>query len=427
MNDSAILLLKRKITLASMAAILAAVAALIIAINYVNYRQTMANLHDVMEEIAASTDGDRNKGEREMVGEKNDEFMHHGGRQSADVQYGSRFFFVILGSDGTVFVKNKGNEALTDEEATSLAERVGQGGPREGVLDDYLYSVETMDDGDGVRILFLDCTTETQSLRQLLTISIIVGAVAFLIASGFVFHFAGLAVRPLEESTRKQKRFVADASHELKTPLSVIATNMDILEVDLEDQPDELEWVDSTNRQVQNMRDLVNDLIALSKMEEGEIDLVFSDVSLSDVADECVYTFRAVAHAQGKNLTASIDEDLHTRGDEPSIRQLMTILIDNAVKYATGDGIVWVALRREGKQAVFETRNAWARNVDPKELDSLFDRFVRGDSSRDRSGGTSGHGLGLSIARVIAERNHAKLEASEDDHGCIVFRATFKA
>jgi signal transduction histidine kinase len=232
-------------------------------------------------------------------------------------------------------------------------------------------------------------------------------------------------MRPLEESARKQKQFVADAGHEFKTPLSVIATNMDILEMDLANQPEELEWIDSTNRQVDSMKVLVNDLITLSKMEEQEVDLVHTEVSLSDLAFESVLTFSQLAYTQGKEIVSSIDEGVCVRGDEPAIRQLMAILVDNAIKYATGDGVVQVEVRQEAHKATFLTRNDWDHGVPPERLSSLFDRFVRAEQSRDRSGGAGGYGLGLSIARAIADKNGARLEAIEDDDGRIVFRATW--
>lgn len=350
--------------------------------------------------------------------------MMRGARKSARTQYGGRFFCVMVASDGNVLVKEKGNGELTNDDATELAERVLASGKTEGYLDDYKFVVEDL--GEWRRVLFLDCTMELQSLAQLLGISLAVGGCAFVVAALFAFRFSGVAVRPLEESALKQKRFVADAGHELKTPLSVISTNMDILEVDLADRPEEQEWIDSTNRQVQNMQRLVNDLITLSKMEEGVADMVLTEVSLSDVAYECALTFGQLARSQGKELVCAIDEGVCTKGDEPAIRQLMSILIDNAIKYATGDNVVHIEVKRDDRSAVFLTRNDWEHNVDPRELDSLFDRFVRGSESRDRSGGASGYGLGLSIARAIAQKSSAKLDVHEDPNGKIVFRVAFK-
>lgn len=440
MSDTEIRRLRGKVILVSLIAVFLSLAALIFAINYAHYQQVDASLLAAMEEIGNNLDVGRGE-----VGQGSDQQIHgqgravadaegagegaggvhvgHGDRKSAKTQYASRFFCVFVGADGNMFVKAKGNSELTNEYACDLARQAIDLGRAEGHLDDYRYAVQKTD--DLTRVLFLDCTTDIQALNQLLVVSLAVGGCAFAIAALFVVRFSGLAVRPLEESARKQKRFVADAGHELKTPLSVIATNMDILEVDLADQPEEQEWIESTNRQVSNMRRLVDDLIVLSKLDEHEADLVLVEVSLTDLAHECVLTFEQLARANGKELVASIEEGVSVRADEPAIRQLMQILADNAIKYATGDGTILVEVTRKGRGAVFATRNHWDHGVDSRELSSLFDRFVRGEQSRDRSGGASGYGLGLSIARTIANRNGARLDVSEDDEGRIVFRVVF--
>lgn len=440
MSDSVIRHLRHKIVAVSMAALLASLAAMIFAINYAHYLQVDASLRNAMSEIANNVDAKRNdehSGDMQLHGNVMDQSnadasstdavnvgqMAHANRKSARTQYANRFCYVMVASDGSMDVRAKGNEELQNDYICDLAQRALDSDRSEGFLDDYKYAVEKTD--DQTRILFLDCTTDLQSLRQLLVVSLAVGGCAFLIASLCVFRISGLVVRPLEESARKQKQFVADAGHELKTPLSVIATNMDILEVDLADQPEEQEWIDSTNRQVSNMRRLVDDLIVLSKMEEQQTDLLLTEVSLTDIAHECVLTFAQLARTQDKKLVTSIEEGVIIRADEPAIRQLVQILVDNAVKYAAGDGTVWVEVMREGRNAVFLTRNHWTHDVEPQNLASLFDRFVRGEQSRDRSAGRSGYGLGLSIARAISEKNGAKLAASEDDEGRIVFRATF--
>lgn len=476
MSEDMIARLRRKIVIVSLAAVFASLAALVLAINYVNYLQTNASLRIAMDEIANNQDADhkdKQKGDAQarqdagtaeggqekdapedgqgkgasedgqaVAGREGDQMMH-GGRDSARTQYASRFFGVLVDADGNMKVWAKGNSELANDEAAALAQRVLASGKQEGLLDDYKFLVEDVTEGQGdakmqnagagsleeafdaqTRVLFLDCTTELEAMRQLLGVSLAVAGCAFVVASLFVVRFSRLAVMPFEESARKQKQFIADASHELKTPLSVIATNMDILEADLVDQPEEQEWIDSTNRQVDNMRRLVGDLITLSKMEEQEAELIPTEVLLSEVAHECLYTFGPMAAAQGKVLVPTIEEGVSIKGDEPAIRQLMTILIENAIKYATGDTIE-VEVAWEAHHAVFATCNEWEHDVEPRELNSLFDRFVRGERSRDRSGGNAGYGLGLSIARAIAERNGARLEVSEDDSGRIVFRVTF--
>jgi signal transduction histidine kinase len=454
MSDSVIKRLRRKIVLVSIVAVFVSLLALIFAINYAHYRQVDASLHSALAEIASESDMGLDAGQRFQGGAGNQQVprqdvgsgqqvsgqdgvqapdseldamkhVEHGGRKSARTQYGSRFFCVLVAEDGGMYVKNHGDGELTDEYARQLVQSALDSGKSEGYLDDYKFLVD--ESGAQKRVLFLDCTTDLEALRQLLVVGLIVGGCAFVIASFFMVRLSCLIVRPLEESARKQKQFVADAGHELKTPLSVIATNMDILEVDLADQPEEQEWIDSTNRQVTNMRRLVNDLIVLSKMEERENDIVLSEVSLSDIAYECIQTFSQIAIAQGKELVPSIDEGVCVRGDEPAIRQLMQIFVDNAIKYSTGDGTILVEVEKAGRTTSFATRNDWVHDVEMRELPTLFDRFVRGERSRDRSGGKAGYGLGLSIARAIAEKNGLKLEVDEDDAGRIVFRALFPA
>lgn len=450
MSDSVIKRLRRKIVLISIVAVFLSLLALVFAINYAHYLQVDANLHNALAEIASEDDVDFDASQRFQGGEIDQQLprqsaednqqamgqdgmqapdpelddlkhMEHGGRKSARTQYGSRFFCVFVAEDGSMFVKSREDGELTDEYARQLAQSALGLGRSEGYLDDYKFLVDESKDQE--KVYFLDCTTDLDALRQLRAVALIVGGCAFVIASLFMVRLSGLIVRPLQESARKQKQFVADAGHELKTPLSVIATNMDILEEDLADQPEEKEWIDSTNRQVSNMRQLVNDLIVLSKMEEQEDDIVRCEVSLSDTAYECIQTFSQLAISQGKTIVTSIDEDVRVRGDEPAIRQLMQILVDNAIKYATGDGTILIEVSKTGRTALFATRNDWEHDVDSHELSTLFDRFVRGEQSRDRSGGKVGYGLGLSIARAIAEKNDVRLEVDEDDVGRIVFRA----
>ena len=192
---------------------------------------------------------------------------------------------------------------------------------------------------------------------------------------------------------------------------------MDILTMDL----GENEWVEGTKKQVSRMTKLVNNLVSLSKMDEQDATLIFEPFSISDAAYECFDLYQSVADSAGKRLEADIEEEINVTADENSIRQIFSILLDNAIKYAEGDRVIRVRLHREGKKVLFETENDWARNVDAAKLDTLFDRFTRGDRSRSGAGGKSGFGLGLAIARAAAEKNHAFLTATETEEGRIRF------
>ena len=291
-----------------------------------------------------------------------------------------------------------------------------------GYRDDYRYLVRSNPDGTTV-VSLLDCTMDRKSLSDLMLITAAVGFLGTMIAFFFILFTSRTAVRPLAESMAKQKRFITDAGHELKTPLSVIATNMDILTMDL----GENEWVEGTKKQVSRLRKLVNNLVSLSKMDEQDTTFEAVRFCISDAAFECADLYESVAESAGKRLEADIEEEVFVTADENSIRQIFSILLDNAVKYAEGDGVIRMRLHREGRKVFFETENDWARNVDAAKLDTLFDRFTRGDRSRSNADGKNGFGLGLAIARAAAEKNNASLTASETDEGKLRFTLSLHA
>lgn len=400
---------RMKFAAMAMAAMTVCTVVLILSINLLNYCQTDRRMESIVREIAVSERRSQDDGEmkNEMDGKE---------RHSAMTQYVSRFFCVTLLEDGTgqVFLKNK--EALTETEALSLAEKVVKLEKTEGYLDEYKYVA--VSEGKIRQFFFLDCSTELHAIRSLFITSVAVGAVGLIFVFLFVFFMSGKAIEPLKESMEKQKRFITDAGHELKTPLSAIATNMDLLEMDLENN----EWVDSTKRQVRKLRKLVNHLISLSRLEETQQKLELSFFSASDAATECADTFLAMAEMEGKNIEMEIEENLTVYGNEASVKQIFTILCDNAVKYAQGDPNIQVHLYGKGRKVIFETVNDWDHGIESGDLDQVFERFFRGDSSRTTSGNANGYGLGLSIAKAAAEKNHAKLCVFEDAQKKLVFR-----
>lgn len=337
-------------------------------------------------------------------------------RYTAMNQYSGRLCVVSFGADGTTQVGMSDSNALSQEEAIALAEEMR--GTASGDLDDYRYQVKT--DGDATWVYFLDCSTELEARRALLVISCLVGVGGLMIMGLFVYFMSRRAIWPLKESMERQKRFITDAGHELKTPLAVIGTNMDILEMDIGKN----EWVDGTKKQLTRLRKLVANLISLSRLEEMQEDLDLQTFCISETALECVDAFAGPAELAGKTLNAEITPDLSVQADVMTVGQLLTILCDNAVKYARGD--IQVRLYASGRRVLFETENDWDHAIPAGELDRLFDRFYRGDAARSASSGKSGYGLGLSIAKAIAERNHALLTVEETEQGKLRFRVSFK-
>ena len=339
-------------------------------------------------------------------------------RNSAMNQYSGRLTVVSFASDNSTQVAMSDSNMLSQDEALDIAEQILKFEAQFGDFDEYRYRVSSDDDGKWV--YFLDCSTELASQKSLLNASIGIGLGGLLLTGLFVYWMSKKAVVPLKESMDLQKRFITDAGHELKTPLAVIGTNMDILEMDT----GENEWVHGTKKQVSRLRMLVSNLISLSKLEEMQEDIQFQQVDLSKAAEECVETLRSQAKINDKNIDSEIESGITASGDTTMIGQLFTILCDNAVKYSTGD--IDVRLHLSGKRPIFETENNWDHSLSSDELDKLFDRFYRGDSSRSNSDGKYGYGLGLSIAKALAEKNHAQLTAEETSEGRIRFKIVFK-
>ena len=355
-------------------------------------------------EKAGSSEGQEKKGH----GKK-------GGRYSVQTQYAGHFYHIVVDADGKASLV--GPVGLTEELEQLTAGVIGTG-KSSGTYNDYRYLVRK--NGQVTDVFALDCLTEHQQAERLLLISAAVGAGGILVFFIFVFLMSRRIIIPLKENMEKQKRFITDAGHELKTPLSVIGTNMDILSMDL----GENEWVDGTIQQVKKLRKLVGNLISLARMDEDSTAIVLSPFDVSSAAMESAEPFSAAAAQAGGQMIPDIQDGLTARGDEASVRQLFTILCDNAIKYSTNETPIRVRLFQDGKRICFETENSWKRDIETEKLDSVFDRFYRGDASRDRRSGKNGYGLGLSIAKGIAAKNQLQLQVMEKS-GRIIFRVTF--
>ena len=423
---------RNRFILVGTAAASAVTILLVLAINIFNMVQINRNLDNVLYEMSQEkSDGlnSEKSGALEEIrtGEPDTEKMvsldgqakkghgKKGGRYSVQTQYAGHFYHVVVDADGKVSAI--GPASLT-EELEQLAAGAVETGKSSGTFNDYRYLVQ--ENGQVTDVFVLDCLTEHQQEERLLLISAVVGAGGILVFFVFVFLMSRRIIIPLKVNMEKQKRFITDAGHELKTPLSVIGTNMDILSMDL----GENEWVDGTIQQVKKLRKLVGNLISLARMDEDSTVIVLSLFDVSSAALESAEPFCALASQAGGQMIPDIQEGLTARGDEASVRQLFTILCDNAIKYCTGETPVRVRLFQNGKRICFETENSWKRDITPEKLDSVFDRFYRGDASRDRRSGQTGYGLGLSIAKGIAAKNQLQLQVMEKEQR-LVFRVTF--
>ena len=289
---------------------------------------------------------------------------------SPETPFESRFFSVLLNEKGQVLQSDTGQiAAVDDQSAGEMAQAVWSSGSASGFQGDYRY------------------------IRA---------------AEALLLILSKRIVRPVAESYEKQRRFITDAGHELKTPLTIIGADLDLVEPELEGN----EWLQDIRCQVRRLTGLTQDLIFLSRMEEETPPIQPIEFPLSDLTEEMAQSFQGLAKAQGKRLTLSIPPMLSYTGDEKAIRQLLSILLDNALKYTPEEGEVEIALKKEGRMIRLSVSNTIDRPMEREMLDRLFDRFYRGDQSR--SSQTGGYGLGLSIAKgiVLAHRGKIRAESS---------------
>lgn len=321
-------------------------------------------------------------------------------------------YFTVQVWGTTVYVTGGTYSGLEDTDALTaiLTDCLSQEAD-EGALSDYSLRYLRQDDGLYTQIAFVDISLETAALRQMMASYLRIGLLSLLLLAGASFLLSLRVTRPVERAWRQQRQFFLDASHELKTPLTVILSNAEMLETS--DLPErESRWRDNILSESRQMRKLVEEMLTLSRTEDAQRKPTVADVDLSDLSEDCALAFEPVAFEAGKPLSWDVTPALTVSGDGEKLRRLLSILLDNAAKYgAPGEGIV-LSLRAERNQAVLSVSNgSGGHPIPPEELPRLFERFYRADASR---GEQSGFGLGLPIAQAIAREHHGALRAESD-------------
>ena len=322
-------------------------------------------------------------------------------------------YFTVQVWGTTVYVTGGTYSGLEDTDALTaiLTDCLSQEAD-EGSLPGYALRYLRQDDGLYTQIAFVDISLETAALRQMMASYLRIGLLSLLLLAGASFLLSLRVTRPVERAWRQQRQFFSDASHELKTPLTVILSNAEMLETS--DLPErESRWRDNILSESRQMKTLVEEMLALSRTEDAQRKPTVADVDLSDLSEDCALAFEPVAFEAGKPLSWDVTPALTVSGDGEKLRRLLSILLDNAAKYgAPGEGIV-LSLRAERSQAILSVANgSGGHPIPPEELPRLFERFYRADASR---GEQSGFGLGLPIAQAIAKEHHGALRAESDE------------
>lgn len=321
--------------------------------------------------------------------------------------------FSVTVEDGQVTSINDGGHVdVSEETAAQAAQEVLDSGQDSGVLAslDLRFLMEQTSDGT-IRIAFADRSWEHSTLRNLFLTCLLIWLLA-MAAFFFVSLFlASLALRPVEKAWKQQRQFVADASHELKTPLTVILANTGIVLAHPSDTVEsQSKWLSYTQEEARQMKGLVEDLLFLAKSDSARLPTHPTQVDLSQLVQGCLLPFEPVAFEAGVALESHIDPELTLTGDEGQLRRLVRILLDNAVKYAgLPSPEVRITLTRQQDKLRLSVHNTGAP-IPAEHLPHLFERFYRADAARDRAQG--GYGLGLAIAKSITKTHRGRISVT---------------
>ncbi|MCK6131053.1 sensor histidine kinase [Parvimonas micra] len=326
--------------------------------------------------------------------------------------FSNRFFTVKTDNKKNVITVNTDDVFFTSaSEAVEYAKDVLSSGKSRGYYGGFKYVVENTENGK--LIAFVDVVKDFDVFYSNLGNSVVISFFVLGFVTFFSFVLSKKAVAPMVQAYEKQNAFITDASHELKTPLAIINTSADVLEM----ERGESKWTGNIHKQVNRLNGLIGNLISLTKLEESD-DLDRLEFSLSDTLDDCVMDVKDYALSLDKNIVTDIEKDISFKGDEKLIRQVIGILLDNAIKYAREKSDINVKLTKQNKKIVFTVENE-ADNLEIKNYNILFERFYRADSSRNSK--TGGYGIGLSIAQSIVLKHKGKISADSFDGERIVF------
>lgn len=412
--------LRRKLVAVAMLSLFIVLLIIIGTVNILNYTRMVDDAQRTIN-ILKENDGSFPKPDM-LPGHNKDMFKG----MSPEAPYESRYFFVLMDANGNVSTIDTGKIAGTDtDEAAEYAARALESGRSAGFMGQYRFAVKDKDKGK--LIIFLYCGREISNFRSVLLISAGISLAGMLAVFLLLVFFSGRIVKPVSESYEKQKRFITDAGHEIKTPLTIIDADAQLVELDC----GESEWLEDIKKQTKRLTALTNDLIYLAKMEEGQKNTVKIEFPLSDIVEETADSFRARAINEGKSLEINIQPGISYCGDEKAVRQLVSILVDNAVKYADGEGNIKVSLTGTGtkrmdtsKQAATAKSSGTSRSVklevyntcehiEAESVKHLFDRFYRAEQSHNSQ--TGGYGIGLSVAKAVVEAHRGKISAHTQD------------
>lgn len=432
--------LRTKFIILSTISLLLLLGIIVVSSNLLSYQELVRNADMVLDALAEN-DG-RSMREvpedmtqpREPVGEKKESErsgehspLFPGKKMSPEIMYESRFFMVTISIDGQIKSVNTDSITMVDaDDAEEYAQMAADIRHDRGFIGEFRYLKVNSGNGavqSDTRVIFLDCGRTLDMFWNSLLINCVISFIGLIAIFIIIVVFSKKIVRPVSESYEKQKQFISVAGHEIKTPLTIIDADVEILSMEIDS---ENEWLRDIGKQTKRMAALTSDLLTLSRMDENRQQYTMIDFPISDVIEETVLSFRTLAHSKKREIKADIAPMLSYYGDENCIRQIMGILLDNAIKYTKEkeDGScedIFLKLEKKNHQLILSVRNS-SETVGEEQLRHFFDRFYRSERSRDSEVG--GYGLGLAIAKSMVEAHKGKICASTPTNNAVQITVT---
>lgn len=399
--------LRKKFVATAVGSVAVVIAILAIALNFINFNK--------LEERIDTTLLDASKSQAliKIFAEDGEDLVITKNSSSATEYNG--FSIAKVDNKGRIIKAYRDDSLIADQDALQIKviEALGKG-KSSGFIGSYRFLKVETDVGN--LILFLNCQRELDSYESFVKNSVLISIGVIISVLVLIILVSKRVIAPIQETYLKQKQFITGASHELKTPLAIISSNADVLEMMNGDS----KWTTNIHNQVDRLTSLVNSLVVFSRMEEKDT-VERTNFDLTETLKSRIEDFDELANFQKKYIVTDIDENLNYYGEKESIIQLMDILLENAIKYAPEDSNIWVKLNKNRKYATLKVSNK--ANVVKGDLSKVFDRFYRLDESRNSA--IKGYGIGLSMAQLIAEKHKETIQAYAPEDGIFKIEMRF--